>query len=402
MKKLFLLLISLSTQMGFTSCNSGQAMAEVITEPITAKQWNKDVVGWNLGNQLECVQWPWDGESMQIGLGENHMKAETGWGNPMVTKKIIHSVKEAGFNAIRVPVRWQCHITNEKAMSIDPEWMARVKEIVDWCLDEDLKVIINVHHDKWLEGRPEYKYQEENNQKLALLWMNIATAFQSYDYRLAFAGTNEVHIRDNWGAPTAENLTVQNEYNQTFISVVRSMGGNNAHRHLICQTYVCNPQFGIDGGFFIPEDTPENGNKYMSVEFHYYNPWDYCGECKYNYWGEVGKKYSTEVSPSDEKTMTDFFNQVMNVWARKGLGVVIGEWGVTNHFKSGKEAEIHENAQYYCKFFVSEARKRGFSTFVWDNNQDGNGGEKFGIFDRNKSMKVVQPWILNGIMEGKN
>ena len=252
----------------------------------TAKEWNKDVVGWNLGNQLECSAPGQDGESMQIGMADNSIKAETAWGNPVVAKKVIKAVKDAGFNAIRIPVRWQCHITNAQAMSIDKAWLNRVKEIVGWCLSNDLKVIINTHHDKWLEGRPTNEYKDENNQKLALLWLNIASEFAQYDYRVAFAGTNEVHIKDNWGKPEAENLAVQNSYNQTFIDVVRATGGNNLKRHLIVQTYVCNPDFGLyNGDFIVPTDVEGNGNDYMSVEFHYYTPWDYAGECKFNYWG---------------------------------------------------------------------------------------------------------------------
>ena len=43
---------------------------------------------------------------MAIGMPDNSIKAETAWGNPVVTKKVIKAVKEAGFNAIRIPVRW--------------------------------------------------------------------------------------------------------------------------------------------------------------------------------------------------------------------------------------------------------------------------------------------------------
>ena len=116
----------------------------------TAKQWNKDVVGWNLGNQFECSAPGQDGESMAIGEPDGAMNAETSWGNPVVTKKLIKAVKKAGFNAVRIPVRWQCHITNPTAMSINKDWIARIKEVVDWCLAEDMKVIINTHHDKCL------------------------------------------------------------------------------------------------------------------------------------------------------------------------------------------------------------------------------------------------------------
>ncbi len=362
----------------------------------TASQWNKDVIGWNLGNEFECSAPGQDGETMEISNPDDAIHAETAWGNAVVTKKVIAAVKKAGFNAIRIPIRWQCHITNPKAMSIDKAWIARVKEVVGWCLDNDLKVIINVHHEKWLEGRPTYQYKEENCQKLALLWMNIASEFANYDARLAFAGTNEVHVKDNWGKPTTENLEVQNAYNQIFVDMVRATGGNNAKRHLIVQTYVCNPNFGIDNGdFIIPKDTEGNGNNYMSVEFHYYQPWDYAGECKYDYWGDAYKQYG-KIPESNEQVMTDFFDKVQRVWSSQGLGVVIGEWGVTDHYRSNAE-KVHENMTYYCKFLVSEARKRGFSTFVWDNNKFGNGQEKFGIFDRFKGMKIQAPWILDGI-----
>lgn len=368
----------------------------------TAKQWNQDVVGWNLGNQLECSAPGQDGESMEISMFDNSINAETAWGNPKVTKKVIKAVKDAGFNAIRIPIRWQCHITNPAAMSIDKAWMARVKEVVGWCLSNDLKVIINVHHDKWLEGRPTYQFKEENNQKLALLWLNIASEFAAYDYRVAFAGTNEVHLRDNWGKPEAENLEVQNSYNQTFIDVVRATGGNNIKRHLIVQTYVCNPDFGLyNGDFIIPTDADGNGNDYMSVEFHYYTPYDYCGNCKYYFWGQQYKQYG-DIPEQDEKAITDFFDKVVNTWSNAGLGVVVGEWGVTDHTKGSNGDVQHENAEYYCKHFVSEAKKRGFSTFVWDNNQFGNGPEKFGIFDRERGMKVKYESVLKGIMEGKN
>ena len=361
-----------------------------------AQEWNRNLIGWNLGNQFECSAPGQDGESMAIGNPDNADNAETAWVTPAVTQKTIKAVTDAGFNAIRIPVRWQCHITNPRAMSVSKTWIARIKEVVGWCLANDLKVIINVHHEKWLESTPYYKNKEENCQKLALLWMNIATEFANYDYRVAFAGTNEVHEPGKWGAPDAENLAVQNAYNQVFVDVVRATGGNNLKRNLLVQTYVCNPDFGINNGdFIVPTDIEGNGNDYMTVEFHYYNPYDYCGECKYFWWGEAYRQYG-EISPTTEKNMTDFFDKVVNVWGKQGLGICIGEWGVTDHYKGDADKQ-HENMSYYCKTFVTEARKRGFSTFIWDNNKFGSGPEMFGIFDRERGMKVKSPWILKGL-----
>ena len=364
---------------------------------VTAQQWNREITaGWNLGNQLECGVPGVDGESVALINPAGAITAETAWGNPVVTKKTIKAVKEAGFDAVRIPVRWQHHITNPQAMSVDRAWMDRVKEVVDWCLEYDMKVILNTHHDKWLESRPQYAYKDENCQKLALLWLNIASEFSSYDSRLAFAGTNEVHERDNWGKPTAENLAVQNSYNQIFVDIVRSTGGNNLKRHLIVQTYACNPEFGLyNGDFIIPTDVEGNGNDYMSVEFHYYVPWEYCGEGKRYFWGAPYSEYGG--SEVDERNMENLFDKVAQTWASKGLGVIIGEWGVTDHYKADQKDLCRQNISYYCNYLVSQASKRGFSTFVWDNNYFGNGADKFGIFDRKKNMNPVAEWMLRGI-----
>jgi endoglucanase len=368
----------------------------------TARQWNSEVkCGWNLGNQLECPASGQDNESVTIGCPANALQAETAWGNPVVTKAMIDAVKEAGFNAVRIPVRWQHHITDTQAMTIDEAWLNRVKEVVGYCLDNDMKVIVNTHHDKWLESRPTYTYKEENNRRLSLLWTQIAIAFADYDYRLAFAGTNEVHIPNNWNAPTTENLAVQNSYNQTFVDAVRAIGGNNLKRHLIVQTYNCNLEFGLaNGGFIIPNDIADNGYNYMSVELHYYTPWDYCGGATAYYWGEAYKNHST-VSPSNEQNLRHDLQRAADAWTSQGLGIVIGEWGVTNHWDKGTNMNvIHANMTYYCRTLVSEARQHGFSLFVWDNNSFGNGEEQFGIFDRKNGMAVRADWILKGIREG--
>ena len=381
------------------ACLSGSfETVSMCNAQVPAQQWNREIkAGWNLGNQLECGVAGIDNESTVICNPKDAIFAETAWGSPVVTKKMIKTVRDAGFDAVRIPVRWQQHITNAQAMSIDCAWMDRVKEVVDWCLEYDMKVIINTHHDKWLESRPLNQFKQENCRKLALLWLNIASEFASYDSRLAFAGTNEVHEPGNWGKPTAENLEVQNAYNQTFVDIVRSTGGNNLKRNLIIQTYACNPEYGLySGDFVVPTDIVGNGNSYMSVEFHYYVPWDYCGEGSRYFWGEPYSQYGG-ASAQDEAVMNALFEKVSEAWAAKGLGVVIGEWGVTDHYMPGQKEVGRQDITYYCSQLVSLAHEYGFSTFVWDNNHFGNGADMFGIFDRGKGMKPVADWVLNGI-----
>ena len=74
-------------------------------------------IGWSLGNTLD---------STATGIG-----AETAWGNKKTTKEMITTVKDAGFNGIRVPVTWGTHMDAEN--NVDEEWMNRVQEVVDYA-----------------------------------------------------------------------------------------------------------------------------------------------------------------------------------------------------------------------------------------------------------------------------
>ena len=344
---------------------------------LNAQEWTRNVVmGWNLGNSLECP------------------RTETEWGNPKTTQAMIKAVADKGFNAIRIPVRWINHVNNTTEMAVNPEWLARVKEVVDWALAENMYVIINSHHEDWYDRNPYYSKQEENNRKLGALWTSIATYFRDYGEKLIFAGTNEITV--NWSAPSTEQQKVQNSYNQTFVDAVRNTGGKNYYRNLVVQTFACSPYHGLNG-FTIPNDKVEGR---LSVEFHYYDPYDYCGNCTYYYWGEAYKDKGSIITNSTESTITNLFDRIFNTWMKQGLGVVMGEYGVSNHFTNDDKQTQMENMQYYLKCVVGEARKHGFAAFAWDNNQFNNGSENFGIFKRWQNMEVGNIYFLNGITEG--
>lgn len=97
---------------------------------------NSITAGWNLGNSLDSLDLYTEGKPQNF---------ETAWGNPVTTKKLITTVKNAGFNAIRVPVTWGQHIDDKG--NIDKEWLNRVQEVVDYVISQDLYCILNVHHD---------------------------------------------------------------------------------------------------------------------------------------------------------------------------------------------------------------------------------------------------------------
>lgn len=359
---------------------------------MTAHEWCKNVVaGWNLGNTFESCAVDWNNEDWSWPDGKTYdqrLDWEISWMEEgqkhYTTQADIKAVAAAGFNAIRIPVRWEPHVKNHETMEIDATWLARIKEVVDWCMAEDMYVLLNTHHEKWLESNPFYSTQDKINDMLGKLWTQIAEAFADYDGRLAFAGVNEVHLEDQWGQPASENVDVLNSYHRTFVKAVRDTGGKNLYRNLVVQTYVCNPDFGIT----VPEDVV---NDRLSVEFHYYQPWNYCG---------LGIDYKWTNVSELERVM----DKAKNTWWNKGFGVIIGEYGCVRHFDPAASPEEQEkqllNTAFYNKSICSIMRERGFAGFVWDNYQFGNGEEQFGIFNRSEDMRVDNKYAMAGIVEG--
>lgn len=171
---------------------------------------------------------------------------EWAWGNAPADAQTICDIKDAGFDAVRLPVTWGQHCDSD--MNIDSAWLARVREVVDEILANDMYCVLNVHHDTnlgWLNA----DMSEVDYQRFEKLWKSIANAFADYDEMLLFEGYNEINGKDSsgetiWGfyeGRTAENqkdydrcIAAANRLNQLFVDTVRASGGRNVERVLVC------------------------------------------------------------------------------------------------------------------------------------------------------------------------
>ncbi len=338
----------------------------------TAQQVASQInLGWNLGNTLEAIC------------------GETAWGNPATSQALINSVKAAGFNAIRIPVSWNCHIT-DGTTTIPSAWMTRVKQVVDLAIGQNMYVIINIHWDGgWLQDHVTFADQQAVNARQSALWTQIANNFKTYDQHLLFAGTNEVHA--DYGTPTAEHNTVQQSYNQTFVNAVRATGGNNASRTLVVQTYNTNIQHGLNF-FNLPTDTIASR---LMVEVHNYDPYDFTinpnGAC--NYWGAPYPDSGGNCNWAYESYFDGVFAQVRQKWVDQGIPVILGEYGVET--RPGKNLDARA---YWNEYVNKAAALNGIKTFYWDNGAPST-GNTFKIFDRNTGA-VVDQQVLDAILRG--
>ncbi|MDD6270293.1 MAG: cellulase family glycosylhydrolase, partial [Oscillospiraceae bacterium] len=131
---------SMSCMMAVTAFGT-PSFGSVSAAGLTADQITEEMkIGWNIGNSLDSVP-----KTSDVATHE------TAWGNPKVTQELIDAVKAKGFNTVRVPTTWYPHVTESNGTyTIDPAWLARVKEVVDYCYNNDMYVILNVHHEEWI------------------------------------------------------------------------------------------------------------------------------------------------------------------------------------------------------------------------------------------------------------
>ncbi|MCM1578830.1 MAG: glycoside hydrolase family 5 protein, partial [Ruminococcus sp.] len=194
-------------------------------------------MGINLGNTFEsCGDWidQW---------GDGTPKAyETAWGNPVVTEEMIKGYKKAGFDTLRIPVGWSNLMSDDGKYTISKDYMKRVTEVVDWALDADLYVIVNLHWDGgWLEKVPEDF--DGCLEKYEAIWKQVSANFKNYGDKLIFESQNEElgwsSVWNPYGSNKGkeESYDYVNKINQKFVDVVRASGGNNAKRHLLISGY---------------------------------------------------------------------------------------------------------------------------------------------------------------------
>lgn len=324
---------------------------------VTFAQLPTPTYGTNLGNTLE----PPCGEGC--------------WG-PAATQALINAIADAGFNTVRIPCAWNSH-ANQTTYVIDPTYMARVKQVVDWCYARNLYVIINCHWDGgWLERNITNDVNTTINAKQNSYWTQIANTFVSYDDHLLFAGSNEP------GADTAAEMATLLVYEQTFVNAVRATGGNNNTRWLLVQ----GPNTDIDLTYSLMNTLPtDSATGRLMVEVHYYSPYNFVMMNADEWWGNQffywGQGYhsttDTAHNPTwgEESYMAAEFQKMTDKFVNHGVPVLIGEFGAMKRTSqlSGADLDLHLRARtYYHKTVVDFANSHGLHPCYWDITGAGN------------------------------
>ncbi|MCS3796192.1 cellulase family glycosylhydrolase [Niastella sp. OAS944] len=315
---------------------------------------------------------------------------------PYPTASYISFLKQTGFNAVRIPCGWFLKGGNNSTAKIPQSWMDSVKQVIQWCVNNDMYVFINIHWDGgWLENNVTVAKTDSVNARQKAYWEQIATAFRDFDEHVMFASANEPNCTDD---ATSKVLV---SYHQTFINAVRSTGGRNTYRTLIIQ----GPDEFIRPGRYFPSDpTPDR----LAFEFHNYTPTSFAildkdpaeggwGNILY-YWG-AGNHSTIEpirnCTSGEEADQLEYYKKIKENYIDKGIPCVMGEYSANRRTAASKyapkELDKHNNSvDAWYTYLTKQCLAIGAKPFVWETG---------GVFDRTNNV-VLDQRTINAVMAG--
>ncbi len=329
-------------------------------------------LGWNYGNSLDATA------SAGTQLADHAgVESEIAWGNPKANQALFTEIKKKGFNTVRIPTTWFQHLDENN--QIDPEWMARVKEVVDYCINEDMYVILNVHHENWVNRADLGTAYDEMHTKLMAIWTQIANEFKDYDQHLVFECMNEPRAAGTdheWWGPTQDELNTINQLNADFVKLIRSIDSPYKDtRLLMIPGYCASSDITIMSKIVVPDDD------YVAVSVHAYSPYGFAMDATVEDHSVFTEAWSAELDgilSNIRKTFTD-----------KDIPVVIGEFSASNY--GNTEARCEWATQY-----ISTTKKYGIPCVLWDNDARGNA-------DKSESHDYInRKAVINGTVSDSN
>ncbi len=354
-KKILSLTLSAIIVLGCSGCASASA-ASLTAQDVASRMG----IGLNLGNTMEAsnstncekVTYEW----IPV-VGNNTPKNyETYWGAVETTQEVIDGIKAEGFNTVRIPVFWGNMMKNDGTYTIDPAYIGRVKEIVDYCQKDGLYTVVNIHHfDEFIIRRNSV---EDCEKIFTRLWTQIAEYFKDYPYTLVFEGYNEYlggNQFDENGKlvelSKAEGYRLTNALNQAFVDAVRKTGGNNSERVLIVSGYWTNIDNTTAPDFVMPEDTASDR---LMVSVHYVD--------NAMYW-------SKKIGGQEWLDYTDAQIELLDkAFLSKNIPVFMGETSAGYPDSNFGQNAIHKDTSECLEIVLDKLTDKGIVPVIWDVN----------------------------------
>lgn len=246
--------------------------------------------------------------------------AEAAWGGRPATNEDMKTIAKAGFDTIRIPVRWDTHVGAAPEFAIEEAYIRRIEKLVTAAQTEGLNVILNSHHFERIHKEP-----LESAAQLAAMWKQIAGRFASHPTSsLWFEIENEPHDKFDHSNLIAVLGPALKEIRKTNPDRPVIIGGERWS--------------GIDSLATLPlPDDP-----HIIPTFHYYDPFDFThqGASWVDPAPELGRVYGSE---ADSDLLQRDVDKVKAFIARTGLTPFMGETGAHTTVTLEQRVKYHSS-----------------------------------------------------------
>ena len=370
-----------------TACG-GEEKEEPIPTPVPEEQPTTEPEAQPLGNEATALAqrlgWGWNlGNHFDTSSGEDNKPNQWGyWDQAKPTQILYDNLKKAGASTVRICVTWG-NYQDTDTWTIKPDYMAEVKQNVDWAEAAGLNVILNLHHDEyWLKIKEAASNSTVNDRikaRIEKTWRQIAETFKTKGDFLFFESFNEVQDGGwGWGdnlRDGGKQYKTLNEWNQLVVNTIRDTGGNNATRWIGIPGYASSPKFALDDSFVLPNDP---ANRVM-VSVHFYDPDKFTltpetnGASEWGHTAAAGKY----ITGTNEEHVVETFQRLQERYIAHNIPVYIGEYGCV--MQKTNRSNLFRN--YYLEYVCRAAHTYHMPLCIWDNNSIGGGNEHHGYFN---------------------
>lgn len=265
------------------------------------------------------------------------------WGYTIRDEDIAR-IAEAGFDAVRIPIRWSVHAGTERPYRIDPDFIARVDHVIATALAADLQVVINLHHFNLFYEKP-----MEQTERLLAIWDQIAARYRFAPDEVIFEMLNEPR-----GAATPKIM------NALYPRLVETVRRTNPDRWIILGGANWGGVAGMQA-----MDPPEG--KRLIASFHYYDPFSFTHQ---------GADFITPMPPTgipwgnaeDRARVETALGRAADFGKTHGMPVILGEFGA--YQKADPDARKN-----WIAHVRQTAEAKGFAWCHW------GWAMRFGVYD---------------------
>ncbi len=256
-------------------------------------------------------------------------------------------IRKAGFQHVRLPVKWSAHAEKTAPFTIEPAFIDRVRHILSVCLKNDLRVVLNMHHYDEIHDDP-----HGQEAPFVALWAQISAHFSDQPPGVTFELLNEPHGKFT----TAD-------WNTMFPKALKHVRDRNPHRPVIIGAAMWN-SFSELPKLTLPED-----DQMLIATFHYYLPFEFTHQAA-DFLGKDmppgGRSFPED--DGERAMLAEHFQKVADWSKNSGRPVYLGEFG------SYHRAAMKDRVRW-TREVAGLARTHNFSTAYWEFCSG------FGVFD---------------------